>query len=361
MPETDLKVMVMEDLPDRRETYILDRGIYDRRGDVVRAGVPDRLPALPDDAPPNRLGLAQWLVASDHPLTARVTVNREWQKFFDQALVATPDDFGTQGRRPTHPDLLDWLAVEFVESGWDMKALHRLIVTSATYRQAAAHRTDLAAIDPDNALLGRGPRGRMPSWMIRDLALAASGLLVDRIGGPPVKPYQPAGIWSDATFGTITYEQDHGEDLYRRSIYTFWRRIQGPTVFFDSASRKYCEVSPRLTNTPLHALTTLNDTAYVEAARALAQRVMIERASPADRLTMAFRLTTSRRPTALEQQILLDRLSWLHDQYRDAPADAAALLAVGESARDDSLDPVEHAAYTGLCTLILNLDEVLTK
>jgi hypothetical protein len=192
--------------------------------------------------------------------------------------------------------------------------------------------------------------------------LAASGLLVDRVGGPPVKPYQPAGVWSDATFGTITYEQDHGEDLYRRSLYTFWRRIQGPTVFFDSASRKYCEVRPKLTNTPLHALTTLNDTTYVEAARALAQRVMIEGGeTPDDRLAMAFRLATSRVPTPAEQEMLLGRLGWLLDRYRAAPDHAAALLNVGESPRDGSLDAVEHAAYTGLCSLILNLDETLTK
>ena len=362
MPGGDLKVMVMEDRPERREAYILDRGLYNKRGDVVRANVPDRLPSLSDDAPRNRLGLAQWLVAPAHPLTARVTVNREWQKFFGRGLVTTPDDFGTQGRRPSHPELLDWLAVEFVERGWDLKTLHRLIVTRATYRQAAAHRADLAAIDPENALLGRGPRSRMPSWMIRDHALAVSGLLVDRLAGRPVKPYQPPGIWSEATFGTITYEQDHGEDLYRRSLYTFWRRIQGPTMFFDSASRKYCEVRPTLTNTPLHALTTLNDTAYVEASRALAQRVMIDGGTtPAERLTMAFRLATSREPTPAEQGILLNRLQRLHVQYRDAPAEAAAILDVGESPRDESLDVVEHAAYTGLCTLILNLDETLTK
>ena len=362
MPHTDIEVMVMADRPERRETYVLDRGLYNKRGEVVQADVPGRLPGLPAGAAPNRLGLAQWLVDSSNPLTARVIVNREWQKFFGRGLVTTPDDFGIQGRRPTHPELLDWLALEFVDSGWDLKALHRMIVTSATYRQSGAHRAELAAIDPENALLGRGPRSRMPSWMIRDVALAASGLLVDEIGGPPVKPYQPAGIWSDATFGTITYEQDHGEDLYRRSLYTFWRRIQGPPVFFDSASRKYCEVTPKLTNTPLHALTTLNDTAYVEAARVLAQRVMLEGGdAPAPRLTLAFRLATARTPTPDELEILQSRLDWLRDRYTLAPDEAAALLSVGESARDESLDVVEHASYTGLCTLILNLDETLTK
>jgi hypothetical protein len=354
--------MVMADRAERRPSYVLARGLYSAHGDLVHADVPARLPALRPDAPRDRLALAKWLVAPEHPLTARVTVNRLWQMFFGRGLVATPDDFGTQGRRPSHPDLLDWLAVEFVERGWNVKALQRLIVTSETYRQSAAHRAAFDAIDPVNELLWRGPRGRMPSWMIRDLALAASGLLVDRGGGPPVKPYQPPGIWSEATFGTITYDQDHGEALYRRSLYTFWRRIQGPPMFFDSAARKSCEVTPTLTNTPLHALTTLNDTAYVEAARAMARRVLLDGGSDtASRLTYAFRLATARRPVATELGILRGRYEALLRQYAAAPDDALALLAVGESPADAGLDPIEHAAWSGLCTLILNLDEVLTK
>jgi hypothetical protein len=356
------QVMVMEDMEAPRETFILARGAYDKPGDKVSAGVPESLPPLPPYSQPNRLALARWLVSPEQPLTARVTVNRAWQTFFGTGLVKTVEDFGVQGERPSHPELLDWLATEFVRTGWNVKALHRLLVTSATYRQASKVTPALLERDPENRLLARGPRHRLPSWMIRDQALAVSGLLVDQIGGPPVKPYQPEGIWEEATFGKISYKQDHGDALYRRSMYTFWRRIVGPTMFFDTASRQTCTVNAVRTNTPLHALVTINEPTYVEAARTLAQRVMQQAGSePGSRVELAFRLATSRLPTAREKEILLAALEKLKESFAPDPAAAAKLLKVGESARDEKLDPIEHAAYMSLCSLILNLDEVLTR
>ncbi len=357
-----VRVMVMQDKGKSRKTHILYKGLYNQKRDEVSAEVPRSLPALPEKAPRNRLSLARWLVDPAHPLTARVTVNREWQKFFGTGLVKTVEDFGAQGEKPSHPQLLDWLANEFIRSGWDLKVLHRLIVTSATYRQSARWTPALAQKDPANRLLGRGPRRRMPSWMIRDHALAVSGLLVSRVGGPSVKPYQPIGVWAEATFGKMRYQQDKGENLYRRSLYTFWRRIIGPTIFFDAAKRQTCEVRKSLTNTPLHALATLNDTTYVEAARALAQRVIEKGGAKAgERLRMAFRLATSRLPTAGELQILEGRLAILKKQYSQKPAEARKLLDVGDSAPNAKLDAIEHASYTGICSLVLNLDETLTK
>jgi len=356
------RVMVMEDIQKPRQTFMLDKGLYDKRGQVVTADVPARLPQLPAEAPRNRLGLAQWLTAPENPLTARVTVNRFWQQFFGVGLVKTTEDFGLQGERPSHPELLDWLAAEFRDSGWDVKKLCRLIVTSETYRQSSKVTPQLLERDPHNRLLARGPRFRMPSWMLRDQALAVSGLLVPRLGGPPVKPYQPAGVWEDATFGKNEYRQDKGEALYRRSLYTFWRRIIGPTMFFDNAPRQTCLVKQVRTNTPLHALTTLNDVTYVEAARALAQRVLREAGpGPQDRLERAFRLVLARRPTAAETNVLLASLERARQQFVRNPEAAAKLLSVGESPCDPALDPVEHAAYAAVCSAILNLDEALTK
>ncbi len=269
------RVMIMDTLPKPRETFTLVKGAYDKpTADKVTAATPESLPPMPTDAPRDRLGLARWLVARENPLTARVTVNRFWQSFFGTGLVKTVDDFGVQGEKASHPELLDWLAVQFMESGWDVKALHKLIVTSATYRQDSAVTPQLYERDPENRLLARGPRFRLPSWMIRDQALAAAGLLVEKPGGPAVMPYQPEGIWEEATFGKKSYKQDHGEALYRRSLYIFWRRIVGPTMFFDNASRQTCYIRAIRTNTPLHALTTLNDTTYVEAARAMAERAL---------------------------------------------------------------------------------------
>jgi hypothetical protein len=305
--------------------------------------------------------LAQWLVARDNPLTARVTVNRFWQALFGIGLVKTAEDFGVQGEKPIHQPLLDWLAVNFMESGWDVKVLHKLMVMSATYRQSSRVSPALLERDPQNRLLARAPRYRLPSWMIRDAALFSSGLLKEKLGGPPVKTYQPEGIWEEATFGKITYKPDTGEALHRRTLYTFWRRIVGPTMLFDNPARQYCSVNVSRTNTPLHALITLNDITYVEAARALAQRVLLAEKDDAARLNLAFRLVLAREAKADERDILLQRTEYLRTQYGEDKAAAEKLLKVGESPRDASLDAATHAAWTSVCLLVLNLDEALTK
>ena len=372
------RVMVMEDQKQPRETFMLVRGAYNKPTEKTMAAFPASL-FSPDarrqtQSPTNRLDLARWLVSPENPLAARVTVNRFWQQFFGVGLVKTTEDFGVQGEKPSHPELLDWLATEFIRTGWDVKQLVRTIVTSATYRQSSKdspvaaevrRRTStetLYQLDPDNRLLARGPRYRMPSWMLRDQALAASGLLVEKLGGPPVKTYQPPGVWEEATFGNKRYVQDKGDALYRRSIYVFWRRIIGPTIFFDVAARQTCAVKTPRTNTPLHALATLNDITYVEAARALAERVLKTGGNTdAARLEYAFRLVTARPPNAAERQVLSASLVRLRTQYAGDKEVALKLLAVGESKRDEALPAAEHAAWTGLGLLLLNLDEVVTK
>jgi hypothetical protein len=356
------RVMVMEDMAKPRDSFILTRGLYNQPGPKVSADVPASLPPLGPREPHNRLGLARWLVSPDNPLTARVTVNRYWQEFFGTGLVKTTEDFGVQGERPSRPELLDWLALEFIRTGWDAKGLQKLIVMSATYRQSSRVTGAVLERDAGNRLLARGPRYRLPSWMIRDQALAAGGLLVEKVGGRPVNSYQPSGVWEETTFGNKQYHQDHGEALYRRSLYTFWRRIVGPTLFFDSARRQTCVVKTTRTNTPLQALTTLNDVTYVEAARALAQRVLRTAGpSPERRVELSFRLVLARGPTAEEEQALLASIERLRREFAKDPAAAKKLLQVGESKRDETLDPVEHAAYTALCNSILNIDEALTK
>jgi len=355
------QVMIMEDMAKPRDTFMLVRGAYDKPGDKVSPGLPGILLPLPPDAPKDRLALARWLVDKDHPLTSRVTVNRAWQMLFGTGLVKTVEEFGVQGERPTHAALLDWLATEFLRTGWNVKHLQKLIVMSAAYRQSSKATPEVLERDPENRLLARGPRFRLPSWMIRDQALAASGLLMEHLGGPPVRPYQPPGIWEEATFGFIKYNQDHGPSLYRRSLYVFWRRIVGPTMFFDVASRQTCTVKAVRTNTPLHALTTLNDTTYVEAARMLAERVLQQAASPAEHIAAAFRRVTARRPTSEEAAILQKSYERLRGSYANDRKAAEKLLKIGESPRDTRLDVVEHAALTSLCTLILNLDETLTR
>jgi hypothetical protein len=367
------RVMVMDQLPKPRDTVLLVRGNYEAKTDKQAYGAVPAIfraaaaaPAAGQGSEParmNRLDLARWLVSPENPLAARVTVNRVWQAFFGTGFVKTAEDFGVQSEPPSHPELLDWLATEFVASGWDMKKLHRLIVTSATYRQSSKVTPAAYERDPENRLLARGSRHRLPSWMIRDAALAAAGLLNETRGGPSVKPYQPPGIWEEATFGKKTYEQDHGDALYRRSLYVFWRRIVGPTTFFDAGARQVCTVKVPRTNTPLHALITLNDTAFVEAARVLAQQVLAASGPRDDAATLAaaFRRATAREPSGRERTILLGRLATLRAQFAAAPAEARKLAAVGEAPRPDALDPVEHAAWTSLCLLILNLDETLSK
>jgi hypothetical protein len=358
-----LKTMIMHDRAEPRETYRLDRGIWDAadKSEQLFPNTPECLPPLPQEAPQNRLALAQWLIDPAHPLTSRVTVNRMWQHFFGVGLVKTSEDFGVQGERPTHPALLDWLAVELVRSGWDVKALHKLIVMSATYQQSSDVSPELAERDIYNRLLARGPRFRLSSQALRDQALALSGLLVEKLGGPGVMPYQPPGVWEDFSLGKISYQQSHGDDLYRRSVYTFWRRSVGPTTYFDNAGRQVCTVRPSLTNTPLHALTLLNDTTFIEAARKLAERVIGASDDPALRIRYAFRLATCREPSEAELASLLKSLQFLLDEFAAHPESAEEFVKVGEAPCDEKLSAVEIAAYGSLMNVILNLDEVETK
>lgn len=353
------RVMVMEDQEKFRDTFILARGNYQQPGARVGAAVPKGLSTPTAGSPTNRLGLARWLLSADHPLTARVAVNRSWQLFFGLGLVKTSEDFGLQGERPSHPELLDWLAVEFRDTGWDLKRLHRLIVTSAAYRQSSRTAPENRERDPENRLLARGPRLRMPSWMIRDAALFHAGLLVEDIGGPPVKPYQPSGIWEEATFGTKRYEQDHGASLYRRSLYVFWRRIVGPTLFFDVASRQTCTVRTPRTNVPLHALLTLNDITYIEAARALAARVGEAADSDPERLRWLYREVVGRPPDSGEEERLLGSLDRYRHRFAAGPERARELAEVGEVRIPTGLDPASLAAWTVVCSTVLNLDEAL--
>ncbi|MCE9555835.1 MAG: PSD1 and planctomycete cytochrome C domain-containing protein [Planctomycetes bacterium] len=364
LKQTTLDTMIMQERPDPRKTFVLIRGQWDAPDNKqqVQAEVPSCLPALPSGAPHNRLGLARWLVDPANPLTARVTVNRFWQQFFGLGLVRTPEDFGSQGEPPTNPALLDWLATEFVAKGWDVKAMHRQIVTSATYRQSSRATPELLERDPYNLLLARGPRYRLSAMALRDQALALSGLLVEKVGGAPVMPYQPAGVWLDFSLGKIDYEQGHGDALYRRSLYTFWRRSVAPTMLFDVSPRQVCTVRPSRTNTPLHALTLLNDVTYVEAARKLAGRILSEAdAAPQARLNRAFRMATARQPQSSEIAVLLSSLNRARNHFRAQPEAAKKLLTMGESPNDGNLDPVELAAYTSVMNIVLNLDEVLTK
>ncbi|MFT5469186.1 MAG: hypothetical protein ACI8UO_004301 [Verrucomicrobiales bacterium] len=355
------KVMVMEEIDTPRKTFILGRGLYNQPTEIeVSAAVPAIFQAAPTA---NRLDLARWLVSRENPLTARVTVNRFWQQIFGIGLVKTTNDFGVQGEFPTHPELLDWLAADFMESGWDVKRLVTTIVTSDAYRRSSRiDSPDVFERDPENRLLARGPRFRMPSWMIRDQALAASGLLVAEVGGKSVNGYQPPGIWEEATFGKKKYTMDSGDALYRRSLYTFWRRIVGPTMFFDAGKRQFCEVKSSRTNTPMHALTTLNDVTFVEAARGLAQRVWNSAAADDEtRIRLAVRLVIGREADEAELKILKRGLERARTEFNAKPIEAEALLAVGDSKRDSAIPAIEHAALTSVCLGIVNLDEALSK
>jgi len=354
--------MVMEEMPTPRTTRILMRGQYDKPGAPVSPGVPAVLPALPADGKNDRLKLARWLVDPANPLTARVTINRFWQMYFGTGIVKTVEDFGAQGEWPSHPELLDWLATEFVRSSWDVKALQKLIVTSATYRQSSRVTKELLQKDPDNRLLARGPRFRLPAETIRDQALAASGLLIDKIGGPSVKTYQPAGLWRE--LGDYDFVQDHGVNLYRRSMYTFWKRTVAPPnmMTFDASGRETCTVRETRTNTPLQALILMNDVTFVEAARVLAQRVLLDSGPSVEaRLTLAFRLATGRQPKPAELRILASGYQRHLEDFRADPQAAEKLVKVGEAPRHAKLDVSELAAYTAVANLILNLDETITK
>jgi mono/diheme cytochrome c family protein len=388
--------MVMQEMPQPRDTFVLVRGQYDKPGDKVTAAVPSVFPPPPDGAPANRLGLAQWLVAPSHPLTARVTVNRYWQMFFGTGLVKTAEDFGSQGEPPSHPELLDWLAAEFMKSelrrvksenesndgslhsspfnlhsSWNLRHIIRLIVTSATYRQASVVTPALHARDPENRLLARGPRFRLQAEFIRDQALAVSGLLDRRIGGPSVSPYQPPGLWEELAsradgknWTAQEYTQSHGPDLYRRTMYTYWKRTCPPPTLatFDAPDRETCTVRRARTNTPLQALVLWNDPTYVEASRELAERILTEGgATSGERIVFAFRLATSRVPTIREAAVLGRILDHQLAHFRGDAAAATKLLSVGESPRNEKLDAAELAAWTMVASTILNLDEVVTK
>jgi hypothetical protein len=357
-------VMIMEEAKSPKSTFLLERGAYDHPGEKVEGGLPAVLPGLPAGAPNNRLGFAEWLIDPSHPLLARVTVNRFWQMYFGTGLVKTIEDFGSQGEWPSHPELLDWLATEFVRTGWDVKALQKTIVMSAAYRQDSRATPELIQRDPENRLLARGPRFRLPAEMIRDQALAAAGLLTTKVGGPSVKPYQPAGLWTEISMQNMDYVQSHGEDLYRRSLYTFWKRTIAPPEMlnFDSANREACMVRETRTNTPLQALNLMDDVTYVEAARVIGQRMMIEGGSDAaSRLMYGFRLLTGRAPSAEEEQVLADNLRFHVDYFSGKPEQVRAYLSQGESKPPASLDSRELAAYASVASLLLNLDETVTK
>ncbi len=390
--EDDLPpLMVMQEMPQPRPAQVLRRGAYDAPDETVARAVPATLPAMAANLPNNRLGFARWLVSKEHPLTARVTVNRFWQMLFGVGLVKTTEDFGSQGELPSHPELLDWLAAEFRDGGtegrrdrgmerqreisktWDVKALLKTIVMSATYRQSSKFNQanpqstirDPQSADPGNRLLSRGSRFRLSAEMIRDQALLVSGLLVEKLGGPSVKPYQPDGLYKDMAFSGLTgYNTDKGEGLWRRSLYTFWKRtVLSPTMqVFDASAREFCTVRDTRTNTPLQSLNLMNDVTYIESARMLAERMLKEGGATAEqRLAWAFRVVTSRQPTEAEVKALVRNLNSQLEFFGRNAAEAEKLLSVGERRNDQTLNRAELAAYATTASLLLNLDEVITR
>ncbi|MCH7990223.1 MAG: DUF1553 domain-containing protein, partial [Planctomycetes bacterium] len=366
----------LQDLDDKpRQGRLLIRGDFNKPGKPVEPGVPAVLapkgfkfkPQRGYKTTGRRKALAEWLVDARHPLTARVTVNRFWQQYFGVGIVKTTEEFGSQGEWPSHPQLIDWLATEFFQNGWDVKRMQKLIVMSGTYRQSSKVTPELFKKDPENRLLARGPRFRLDAEMIRDNALFLSGLLVEKIGGKSVKPYQPAGLWNAVGYtdsNTANFVQDHGDNLYRRSMYTFWKRTSPPPTMasFDAPSRESCTVRRERTNTPLQALILMNDVQFVEAARKLAERMMTEAGSkPKQRIAFAFRMATSRRPTADETAVLLEIYHVHLAEYQKDKQAALKLVSVGEIKRNEALDVSELAAWTMIANLIFNLDETVTK
>ncbi|HAH99852.1 MAG TPA: hypothetical protein DCO70_10975 [Verrucomicrobiales bacterium] len=358
--------MVMGEKSPPRKTFVLNRGQYDQPTDVeVNAGLPAAFGQWPSDLSRDRLGLAKWLVSEANPLTARVTINRLWQMHFGTGIVKSVEDFGAQGEWPSHPELLDWMATEFVRSGWNRKAMHKLIVMSATYRQSSRVSQALLEADPANRLIARGSRFRLPAEMIRDHALSTGGLLVGWLGGESVRPYQPPGLWDDVVYQNVPrFVQDHGEKLYRRSLYTYWKRSVPPPNMqaFDAPSREVCVLNRAKTNTPLAALVLMNDPTFVEASRKLAGRVLrYGGATTESRLTLLYRLVCGRRPTIHELGLLRGGLAELQASFREEPEEALRLLTVGESPRADEFDSVEMAAYASLANAVLGMDEAITR
>jgi hypothetical protein len=357
------EIMVMKELPQRRQTYVLKRGAYDARAEPVEPGTPERIFPFAPDLPRNRLGLAKWMTDARNPLAARVAVNRAWRTHFGRGLVATEEDFGTQGKLPVYPALLDWLAVTFVEDHWDLKALHKRIVMSRTYRQSSQATPELLVKDPDNQLLARGPKHRLRAEEIRDNALAVSSLLSSRIGGPSVRPYQPAGLWEQS--GTPShYTQDTGEGLYRRSLYTFWKRIVPPPtmLIFDAPTREVCTARRETTTTPLQALVLLNDPQFVEAARVLAEHLLKQCGEdPAACIRRGFWLTTGRQPKPREQSLLEQLYQEQLKHFQADPAGAEQYLRIGEHPLDKTLPPQQLAATAVVASALMNLDEFVNE
>jgi hypothetical protein len=361
------ETLVMHEKMDSKPmAHVLFRGQYDQPRDLVYANVPAVLPPMSKDMPHNRLGLAEWLMDPANPLTARVTVNRYWQEVFGTGLVKTAEDFGSQGEAPVNQDLLDWMAIRFRESGWDVKAFYKLMVTSATYRQSAAATPEKLKKDPENRYLSRGPRFRMDAEMVRDYALAASGLLEKKIGGPSVKPYQPKGVWEAVAMKSSTtrfYHQDHGDSLYRRSLYTFWKRSAPPASMeiFNAPSRENCTVRRERTNTPLQALVTMNDVQFVEAARVLAGRAMEHAQTFDTRLDYLTMRALARPFHAREREVARSAYGDFLAYYKDNAGEARKLIDSGESRPETNLAPAELAAWTMMANDVLNLDEALNK
>ena len=363
------QTMIMAIAAKPRETFILTRGDYSQPGEKVSAGTPAKLPALPAGAPANRLGLAQWMVMPENPLTARVAVNRFWKQLFGDGLVTTAADFGFQGAFPSHPELLDNLTIEFRRSGWDVKKLLTLIVTSEAYKRSSAPTAKQQEADPSNTWLARGPRFRLPAEIIRDAALKSSGLLVPQVGGPSVNPYSPFDLWREVShYGSTPataqiFVQDPGEKLYRRSLYTYWKRTAPPAnmVAFDAPNREVCTVTRGNTSTPLQALVTLNDTQFVEASRALGERLAKRGGNDAAKLRWAFLEVVSREPTAQELTVVTKTLARERARYAGDAARAVNVLSVGESPRDAQIPAGEHAAWMQVATLLLNLSEAVTR
>ena len=350
-----------------RKTYVLMRGQYNSpiKEKEIPAGTPAFLPPMGEEEPRSRLGMARWLMGGDHPLTARVTVNRYWQNLFGRGIVTTPSDFGSQGAWPSHPALLDWLASDFRDNGWDIKRTLKQMVMSATYRQNSHFRSDLAEQDPENILMARAPRFRIMGEFVRDNALAAAGLLVRNFGGPSVKPYQPPGLWVEVSLsGGRRFAADKGDGLYRRSLYTYWRRSspQPALMAFDTPTREKCVLERQRTNTPMQALVTLNDEQFVEAARHFAKRILKEGGENFNaRLDHAFLLTTARPADDLRRKVLRDTLAEQIAIFEEHPDRAKALLEVGASPRDTTLNASRHAAWTVIASMILNLDETMNR